>query len=47
MGNPASSTAAEIYLQAHERTAISMALHSANVWEQFADNVYPILKRTH
>ena len=27
MGGPASSTTAEIYMQAHERTAISTALH--------------------
>ena len=30
MGGPASSTTAEIYMQAHESTAISMALQ---VWE--------------
>ena len=47
MGGPASSTTAEIYIQAHERTAISTALHSPKVWERFVDNVYSILKRTH
>ena len=47
MGGPASSTTAEIYMQAHERTAISMALNPLKVWEQFFDKVYSILKRTH
>ena len=32
MGGP-SSTTAEIYKQAHESTAISMALHLPKVWE--------------
>ena len=31
--DPASSTTAEIYMQAHERTAISTALHPPKVWE--------------
>ena len=47
MGGPASSTTGEIYMQAHEDTAISMALHHPKVWEQFVDDVYSILKRTH
>ena len=47
MRDPASSTTAEIYMQAHERTAISTALHPPKVWEQFVDDVYSILKRTH
>ena len=46
MGGPASSTTAEIYMQAHERTAISTALHPPKVWERFADDVYSI-KTTH
>ena len=33
MGGPASSTTAEIYMQAYERTAITMALHPPKVWE--------------
>ena len=33
MGCPASSTTAEIYMQGHESTAISMALHPPKVWE--------------
>ena len=33
MGGPASSTTAEIYVKAHERTAISTALHPPKVWE--------------
>ena len=47
MGGPASSTTAEIYMQAHESTAISTALHPPKVWEQFVDDVYSIVKRTH
>ena len=46
MRGSASSTTAEIYMQAQERTAISTALHPPKVWERFAD-VYSILKRTH
>ena len=33
MGGPASSTAPDIYMRAHERTAINTALHSPKVWE--------------
>ena len=47
MEGPASSTTAEIYMQAHGGTAISMALHTLKVWERFADDVYSILNRTH
>ena len=47
MGGPASSTTAEIYMQAYERTAITMALHPPKVWERFVDDIYSILKRTH
>ena len=47
MGSPPSSTTAEIYMQVHERTAISTTLHPPKVWERFVDDVYSILKRTH
>ena len=47
MIRPASSTTEENYMQAHEHTAISTALHPQKVWEQFLDDVYSILKRTH
>ena len=47
MEGPASPTTAEIYMQAHERTAISTELHRPKVWERFADDIYSILKRTH
>ena len=47
MGGPASSTTAEIYMQAHESTAISTALHPPKVWERFVDDIYSIVKRTH
>ena len=33
MGGPASSTTAEIYMQASESTAITTALHPPKVWE--------------
>ena len=45
MGGPPSSTTAELYIQAHERTAISRVLHPPKVWERFVDDVYSILKR--
>ena len=47
MGGPASSTAAEICMQAYEGTAIATALHPPKVWELFVDDVYSILKRMH
>ena len=34
-------------MQAHEQTAISTALHPPNVWEQFVDDIYSIVKRIH
>ena len=46
MGGPASSTTAEIYMHAHEQTAISTALHPPKVWERFVDDIYSILKHT-
>ena len=47
MGGPASSTTTNIYMQAYERTPITMALHPPEVWEQFFEDVYSILKRMH
>ena len=47
MGGPASSTTADIYLQAQEHIAIYTALHPPKVWERFVDDIYSILKRTH
>ena len=47
MGGPASSTTAEIYMQAYERTSITTAFHTPKVWERFVDDVYSILKNTH
>ena len=47
MGDPASPTIAEIYMQACERTAITTTLHLPKVWGQFVVDVYSILKRTH
>ena len=47
MGCSASSTTAEIYMQAYERTAISTALHPPKVWERFVYDVSFIVKRTH
>ena len=46
MEGPASSTKAEIYMQAYEHTAISTALHPPKVWERFVDDFYSIFKRT-
>ena len=49
MRGSASSTTAEIYMQADRYTGTSTALHPPNpkVWEGFVDDVYSILKRTH
>ena len=47
MRDPASSTTAETYMQASERTAITTALHPPKVWQRFVDDVYSILKPTH
>ena len=41
------TTLTEIYMQVHESTAISTALHPPKVWERFVDDVYSIVKRTH
>ena len=34
-------------MYAHERTAISTALHSLKLWQRFVDDVYSIFKHTH
>ena len=47
MGGPASSTTAEISMQAYDCTAITKALHPPKFWERSADEVYAILKRMH
>ena len=46
-GDPASSTTAEMYMQAYEHTAITTSMHPPKVWERFIDDVNSILKRTH
>ena len=43
MGGPTSSTTAEIYMQAHEHTQY-LRNYVLQVWEQFTDDVYSILK---
>ena len=40
VGRPASSTTAEIYMQAQEHTEISTALYPLKVWKQFVDDVF-------
>ena len=47
MGGPASSTTAEICMQAYEHSTITAALHPPKVWKQFVDDIYSILKHTH
>ena len=48
MEGPTSSTTAELYILAHEQTAIStvLQLQPPKVWERFVDDIYFILKRT-
>ena len=43
----ATSTTAEIYMQAHESTAIPTALHPPKVWQRIVDDVYSFVKRMH
>ena len=40
MGGPSSSTAAEIYMQAHEHIATFTALHPPKIWGRFVDDVH-------
>ena len=43
MDGPACSITADIYMQVHESTEISWALHPPKVLEKFVDDVYYIL----
>ena len=45
MGGLAPSTIAKIYMQVHERTAISTALHPPEVWERVVSSIYSIIRR--
>ena len=47
MRNPASSVVAEIYLQAHETTAITTLSNPPNIWKRYVDEVFAIIKRSH
>ena len=47
MGDPASSTIAEIYMQPYERTAVITTLYPPKVCERFVDDIYSVLKCTH
>ena len=47
MGRLAFSTAAEIYMQAHEETTISTELHPPKFWKRYVDDAYSILNRAH
>ncbi|XP_057290570.1 uncharacterized protein LOC130613216 [Hydractinia symbiolongicarpus] len=47
MGGPTSSVVAEIYMQAHETTALTTADHAAKVWKRFVDDVFLITKRAY
>ena len=40
MEKAASLTLAEIYIHAHEQTAIPMALHLPNIWELYFNDIY-------
>ena len=45
IGGPVSSTTAET--EAHERSAISSALHPPKAWEQFVEDFFSTLKCMH
>ncbi|XP_057305297.1 uncharacterized protein LOC130642226 [Hydractinia symbiolongicarpus] len=47
MRGPTSSVVAEIYMQAHETTALTTADHAPRVWKRFVDDVFLIIKRAH
>ena len=47
MGGPASLVVAEIYMQAHEQTALTTFSNKPNVWERYVDDVFSIIKRCH
>ena len=46
MGGPASSVIAEIYMQAHESTALTTTSNPPKVWERFIDDVFLIIKKS-
>ena len=46
MGGPASSVIAEIYMQAHESTALITTSNPPKVWERFVDDVFLIIKKS-
>ena len=47
VGGPACSSKIEIYLEAHEQTAISTTLHPPKIWKGFVDDAYSILQGKH
>ena len=47
MGGPASSVVAEIYMQAHEQTALTTFSNKPKVWKRYVDDVFSIIKRCH
>ena len=47
IGGLGSSTRAEIYIQTHEQTAISSAIHPPKVWKLFVDDIYSTFQQTH
>ena len=46
MGGPTSSVVAEIYMQAHESTALTCTSHPPKVWKRYVDDVFSIIKRS-
>ncbi|XP_057298092.1 uncharacterized protein LOC130629018 [Hydractinia symbiolongicarpus] len=47
MGGPASSVVTEIYMQAHETTALVTSDRRPKDWRRFVDEVFAIIKRSH
>ena len=47
MGGPASSVVAEIYMQAHEQTALTTFSNKPKVWKRYVDDVFAIIKWHH
>lgn len=46
MGGPASSVVAEIYMQFHEKNALSTSQQPPKIWQRYVDDVFAIIKTT-
>lgn len=47
MGGPASTVVSEIYIEAHQTTALVTSDRRPKVWKRFVGDVFAIIKRSH